>query len=144
MASKLKKTLRLIMFIFRIFTLIFIFAQFILSQTVPVTFYYKPQTPVNAVFLAGSFNNWGNNVNGIVSDTRFKMNYDAVNDVWYKVENLGIGTHEYKFVEDRVPILKVSAFGKEESFSFLNLPNFDDSLKTIVTFLLINISISML
>jgi cyclomaltodextrinase len=71
------------------------------SQIVPVTFYYKPQTPVNAVFLAGSFNNWGNNVNGIVSDTRFRMNYDPNSGVWYRVENLGVGTFEYKFVEDR-------------------------------------------
>lgn len=81
--------------------LFFALVYFAFSQTVPVTFYYKPQTPVNAVFLAGSFNNWGNNVNGIVSDTRFRMNYDPASGVWYKVENLGIGTHEYKFVEDR-------------------------------------------
>ncbi len=116
------------MFIFRIFTLIFIFAQFILSQTVPVTFYYKPQTPVNAVFLAGSFNNWGNNVNGIVSDTRFKMNYDAVNDVWYKVENLGIGTHEYKFVEDRNNDGKGETWITDPNNPRINYSNFNNSI----------------
>lgn len=85
----------------KLFLGLILISQYLFSQTVPVTFYYKPQTPVNAVFLAGSFNNWGNNVNGIVSDPRFKMSYDPGTGVWYKVENLGIGTHEYKFVEDR-------------------------------------------
>jgi len=64
--------------------------------------------------------------------------------IYAKVENLGIIHQTNIFNPDPVPILKVSAFGRQETFSFSNLPNFDDSLKTIVTFLLIDISISML
>jgi hypothetical protein len=64
--------------------------------------------------------------------------------IYAKVENLGIIHQTNIFSSNPVPILKVSAFGRQETFSFSNLPNFDDSLKTIVTFLLIDISISML
>ncbi|MEM3561188.1 MAG: hypothetical protein QW149_07425, partial [Nitrososphaerota archaeon] len=64
--------------------------------------------------------------------------------IYAKVENLGIVHQTNIFNSNPVPILKVSAFGREESYSLSNLPNFDDAFKTIVTFLLINISISML
>jgi glycosidase/outer membrane lipoprotein-sorting protein len=109
-----------------IFTLIFV--QSLLSQIVPVTFYYKPQTPVNAVFLAGSFNNWGNNVNGIVSDTTFRMRYDASNGVWYKVQNLGIGTYEYKFVEDRNGDGKGETWITDPNNPRINYSNYNNSI----------------
>ncbi len=102
--------------------------QHLLSQVVSVTFYYKPSNPVNAVFLAGSFNNWGNNVNGIVSDSRFKMSYDASTGVWYKVENLGVGTHEYKFVEDRNNDGKGETWITDPNNPRVNYANYNNSI----------------
>jgi len=112
----------------KILFLLILSFQHLLSQTVPVTFYYKPQDSVNAVFLAGSFNNWGNNVNGIVSDTRFKMSYDPASGVWYKVENLGIGTHEYKFVEDRNGDGKGETWITDPNNPRINYQNFQNSI----------------
>lgn len=112
----------------KIFIFILIFAQSLLSQIVPVTFYYKPQTPVNSVFLAGTFNNWGNNVNGIVSDTTFRMRYDASNGVWYKVQNLGVGIHEYKFVEDRNGDGKGETWITDPNNPRVNYSNYNNSI----------------
>lgn len=66
--------------------------------------------------------------------------------IYAKVENLGISQQSYIFDLDPVNpiILKVSAFGRQESYSLFDLPNFNNERKTIVTFLLINITISMI
>jgi hypothetical protein len=63
--------------------------------------------------------------------------------IYVKAENLGIIQKSNIFSSNSINLI-VSALGKQESFSFSNLPNFNNSLKTIVTILLVNISISML
>ncbi len=80
------------------------------SDSVDVTFYYYPTGNPNVVYLAGEFNNWANNKNGVISDPRFAMTYDANLGAWYKTERLRIGgpetnpmkpgAYEYKFNEN--------------------------------------------
>jgi len=62
--------------------------------------------------------------------------------IYVKAENLGISYQSNIFSSSSIN-LTVSALGRHESYLFTNIPNFNPSLKTIVTFLLINISISM-
>ncbi len=66
--------------------------------------------------------------------------------IYAKAENLGISHESYIFdIDPENPIiLTASAFGKQESYSFFDLPNFNEERRTIVTLLLINISISMI
>ncbi len=50
------------------------------------------------VYLAGDFNNWGNNQAGKVSDPAAAMEKAAPNGIWYKVVDLPKGYAKYKFV----------------------------------------------
>jgi len=72
------------------------------QDSVAVTFRYKPQNSVSVVYLPGSFNNWGNNVNGVISDKKFAMEYDSVDNEWKKTVKLLPGIYNYKFNEDGV------------------------------------------
>ncbi len=87
---------------FKIFiAAIILFAIPLHSQdSVAVTFRYKPLSAVSVVYLPGSFNNWGNNVNGVISDSRFTMNYSLNDQTWYRTEKLLPGTYNYKFNEN--------------------------------------------
>ena len=57
--------------------------------------YYAPEA--TAVYLAGDFNNWANNVGGTIADPKFRMEGPDVNGIWQKVVPLGAGTHKFKF-----------------------------------------------
>jgi glycosidase len=70
------------------------------QDSVAVTFYYKPISTVTTVYLPGSFNNWGNNQSGVITDSRFAMDYDASSGNWVKTLNLLPGTYNYKFCEN--------------------------------------------
>ncbi len=80
------------------------------TDSVDVTFYYFPKGNPSVVYLAGEFNNWANNQNGVISDPRFAMTYDPQLGGWYKTERLRIGgpannpmkpgAYEYKFNEN--------------------------------------------
>jgi len=50
------------------------------------------------VYLAGDFNNWGNNHDGKVSDPAAAMQKSSPNNIWYKVVDLPSGHAAYKFV----------------------------------------------
>ena len=87
--------------IFKYFLLPFFFAISLYCQdSVAVTFYYKPVSNVTVVYLPGSFNGWGNNQSGVITDSRFAMNYDAGSGNWVKTLNLLPGTYNYKFCEN--------------------------------------------
>lgn len=43
------------------------------SDSVDVTFFYTPSGHPSIVYLPGEFNNWGNNVAGRITDSRFAM-----------------------------------------------------------------------
>ncbi len=85
----------------------FLMAQ---GDSVDVTFYYYPTGNPAVVYLAGEFNNWANNKNGVISDPKFAMTYDANLGAWFKTERLRIGgpatnpmkpgAYEYKFNEN--------------------------------------------
>jgi serine/threonine protein kinase len=51
----------------------------------------------DTVHLAGDFNNWAENVNGVVSDPKHAMTKNA-EGAWEKEVELGPGSHSYKFV----------------------------------------------
>jgi 1,4-alpha-glucan branching enzyme len=51
----------------------------------------------SAVYLAGDFNNWADNSDGIISDAKHKMEGPDANGVWQKTINLSPGTHKFKF-----------------------------------------------
>lgn len=51
------------------------------------------------VYLAGDFNNWADNNNGTVSDSKFAMT-KADGGVWQMEVSLTPGKHSYKFVVD--------------------------------------------
>jgi glycosidase len=70
------------------------------QDSVAVTFYYKPMSAVNVVYLPGSFNGWGNNANGVITNPIFAMDYDASSGTWFKTLNLLPGTYYYKFNEN--------------------------------------------
>ena len=70
------------------------------QDSVAVTFYYKPTATVTVVYLPGSFNNWGNNQSGVITDSRFAMNYDAGSGNWVKTINVLPGRYDYKFCEN--------------------------------------------
>ncbi|MCB2156836.1 hypothetical protein KQI84_18310 [bacterium] len=59
--------------------------------------YHKPDA--ERVFLAGSFNSWGNNRDGVVDDPAFRM-FPGPNDVWYRKIDLSPGVIRYKFVAE--------------------------------------------
>jgi len=51
------------------------------------------------VYLAGDFNNWADNDNGMVSDSAHLMKKGA-DGIWRKTVRLASGKHSYKFVVD--------------------------------------------
>ncbi len=61
------------------------------SDSVDVVFFYRPQGNPDIVYLPGEFNNWGNNVNGRISDPRFAMTRDPATGVWSKTVRLRVG-----------------------------------------------------
>ncbi|MHB1687291.1 MAG: alpha-amylase family glycosyl hydrolase [Ignavibacteriaceae bacterium] len=65
------------------------------SQTVPVTFYYKPQVQnFNTVRIAGTFENWS------ITDNNYIMNYNSTDSLYEITLNLSPGVYQYKFVVD--------------------------------------------
>lgn len=65
------------------------------SQTVGVTFYYKPQMQsFNIVRIAGSFQNWS------ITDPNYIMTFDSTLNIYKKTVNLAPGVYQYKFVVD--------------------------------------------
>lgn len=83
------------------------FAQ---SDSVDVTFYYKPGGNPSVVFLPGEFNNWGPNSNGVIAgNAPSRMTYDGANNQWVKTVRLRVGgqpnggvagAYQYKFNEN--------------------------------------------
>jgi|CZKP01.1.fsa_nt_gi glycosidase len=72
-----------------------LFSIQIISQTVSVTFHYKPQgTGFSTVRIAGSFENW------VITDPNYLMNLNNVDSLYYITVNLSPGTYQYKFVVD--------------------------------------------
>ncbi len=51
----------------------------------------------SAVYLAGDFNSWAENVNGVISDAKYKMDGPDGNGVWQKTVTLTPGAHKFKF-----------------------------------------------
>lgn len=60
--------------------------------------FYAPDAHV--VYLAGSFNNWGNNRDGLVSNPRFAMRGPTSNGMWEARMRLSPGAYAYQFVID--------------------------------------------
>jgi glycosidase len=79
--------------------LVLLYLQVYSQDSVAVTFYYKPSGNPSIVYLAGTFNNWANNNNGIISDPAFSMNYDTQNKTWYRTVKLLPAIYYYKFNE---------------------------------------------
>jgi len=52
------------------------------------------------VYLAGSFNNWADNRDGLVSHPRFALHGPAPDGTWSSLVKLPPGTHAYQFVID--------------------------------------------
>ena len=81
------------------------------SDSVDVTFYYKPIGSPSSVFVPGEFNNWGPNTGGTISaNAPSRMNCDAANARWFKTARLRVngaisgggvaGAYQYKFNEN--------------------------------------------
>lgn len=67
----------------------------LLSQTVSVTFHYKPHLQnFSTVRIAGSFENWS------ITDPNYVMSFNNADSLYYKTLNLYPGTYQYKFVVD--------------------------------------------
>jgi len=65
------------------------------SQTVSVTFHYKPpMQSFSTVRIAGSFENWS------ITDPNYLMNLNSAASLYYITVNLSPGTYQYKFVVD--------------------------------------------
>ena len=62
-----------------------------------VLFRFRAPVGTQKVYLAGSFNNYADNENGVVSDEKFALTPDA-NGLYTKRVNLGNTTENYKFV----------------------------------------------
>ena len=62
-----------------------------------VLFRFRAPAGTAKVFLAGSFNNYGNNQNSVVSDEAFAMTRDK-NELYTKRIALGATTEKYKYV----------------------------------------------
>jgi len=96
---------------------LFAFSLFAQSDSVDVTFYYKPKTNPTIVYLAGEFNQWANNVAGRITDPKFAMTYDPITKCWTKTVRLRVGgpfplpnpggsilgAYQYKFNENGSP-----------------------------------------
>ena len=59
---------------------------------------YAPEAHI--VYLSGSFNNWGNNKEGLVSDPKFAMTGPSDDGLWRAEVKLTAGRHLYQFVMD--------------------------------------------
>lgn len=59
---------------------------------------YAPDAHI--VYLAGDFNDWGHNRDGLVSDPKFAMHGPDVDGVWRAEIELKPGRHAYQFVID--------------------------------------------
>lgn len=81
------------------------------SDSVDVTFFYKPAGNPGAVFLPGEFNNWGPNSNGTIASTApSRMTFEAATSRWTKTVRLRVGgavgggsiagAYQYKFNEN--------------------------------------------
>ena len=80
------------------------------TDSVDVTFYYKTTAILTAVFLPGEFDNWGNNVAGVIpSNDPSKMAKDPTTGIWWKTVRLRVGgmvgggvtgAYQYKFNEN--------------------------------------------
>jgi glycosidase len=81
------------------------------SDSVDVTFTYKPAGSPSRVYVPGEFNNWADNNNGVISpnNTSALMTRDPVTGIWFRTVRLRIGGHtggevpgayEYKFNVD--------------------------------------------
>jgi 1,4-alpha-glucan branching enzyme len=85
----------------------FLYAQ---SDSVDVTFYYKPAGNPSVVFLPGEFNNWGPNSGGtIAGNAPSRMSFEAATGRWAKTVRLRVGgqpnggvvgAYQYKFNEN--------------------------------------------
>ncbi|MBK1858039.1 glycoside hydrolase family 66 protein [Cerasicoccus arenae] len=64
-----------------------------------VLFRFEPPSnlEIKAVYLAGSFNNWANNDNGVVNNPRFAMQ-NKQSDVWYKFIDTPTPDFQYRYV----------------------------------------------
>ena len=62
-----------------------------------VLFRFRAPADAQKVYLAGSFNNYADNENGVVSEEKFALTPD-VNGLYTKRVNLGDTTENYKFV----------------------------------------------
>ena len=110
----MKRVLLALLFIlFLIFTIpSLVFCQ--MEDSVDVSFYYKPSGNPTVVYLPGEFNNWGNNVGGVISNPLFAMTKDHSTGLWSKTVRLRvggpnpvpnpsggvIGAYQYKFNEN--------------------------------------------
>jgi cyclomaltodextrinase / maltogenic alpha-amylase / neopullulanase len=72
-----------------------LFSVLLFSQTVSVTFHYKPKLQsFSTVRLAGSFQNWN------INDPNYVMSFNSADNLYYKTISLSPGTYTYKFVVD--------------------------------------------
>jgi glycosidase len=81
------------------------------TDSVDVTFTYKPAGSPSRVYVPGEFNNWANNDNGAISpsNTSALMTRDSATGIWFRIVRLRIGgpiggevpgAYEYKFNVD--------------------------------------------
>jgi glycosidase len=81
------------------------------TDSVDVTFTYKPTGLPGRVYVPGEFNNWANNNNGVISpsNTSALMTRDPTTGIWFRTVRLRIGGHiggevpgayQYKFNVD--------------------------------------------
>lgn len=64
---------------------------------------FSVQAPGAAkVHLAGSFNNWADNKEGLISSDAYALKKDPDADVWTGYVNLPAGSHRFKFVVEGV------------------------------------------
>jgi 1,4-alpha-glucan branching enzyme len=59
---------------------------------------YSPAA--RGVYLAGDFNNWADNQEGVVSDSKFAMTKTDTDGLWQAEVAINPGRHAYKFVID--------------------------------------------
>ena len=79
----------------KICLLILILSVNLFSQTVPVTFHYKPpMQSFSTVRIAGSFEGWD------INNSNYIMSYNSADSLYYKTVNLSPATYQYKFVVD--------------------------------------------
>jgi 1,4-alpha-glucan branching enzyme len=97
----------------RAWLLLFVTARLAAAQTVPQfhsqSFALRPQKAeggvllqcyapdAHAVYLAGDFNSWANNVDGRITNTAFAMSGPDANGVWRKTVKLDSGVYRFKF-----------------------------------------------